>query len=198
MEEKFWNIAPPSTAAAGQMVYYRVKFVTLDVQSNYDWLQVGPTGSEPTYTGSGDLTFNFGMTALPNSWYAFTGTEQSLAYYRQYYSNQYRFASEVTIASTTGITLHFRSSPNNNCYSDTYVNGVYTQVYCTYKGFKVEISQVGGVPTSAPTTSAPSSILLPDNFASYHLPSFGTWAAWSVLLQSVCYPTFECIRLVDV
>jgi hypothetical protein len=199
MEEKYRNIAPPTTAAAGQMVYYRVKIVMFDIQNYYDWLQIGPTGSEPAYTGSGDLSFNFGMTALSNSWYALTGREQDFAYYRQYYtgSNWFRCDSEVVVASTTGITLHFRSYPNNYCYSYTYVNGVQTQVFCTFKGFKVEISQVGGVPTSAPTTFAPTGILLPDNFPNYHLPSFGTWTA-CLSYFGVCYPTFECIRLVGV
>jgi hypothetical protein len=170
MEEKFWNIAPPSTAAAGQVVYYRVKFVMFDTQNNYDWLVLGPTGKEP-FLPNGNVGFGYGSGTFGNTgWYRVDGREVDRAYYLQYYG--YKFFSEVTIPSTTGITLHFRSYPYSY-YCQTYNPSTGLYDACVFKGFKVEISQVGGVPTSAPVTLAPTSVLLTDDVPGYKLPPLG-------------------------
>jgi hypothetical protein len=176
-EEKFWNIAPPSTAAPGQVVFYRVKFVTFDTQDNYDWLLLGPTGQQPSVPDD-NAAFQYGTSDRGNGWFSVSGREVYKWFYQQYLGVS--ILPEVTIASSTGITLHFRSSANNYCYSYTYTNGGYTQVFCPYKGFKVEVSQVGGVPTKTPTNFIPG----------YTLPALGTFALFRFWIQTIFILTY--------
>ena len=45
-ESMFWQISPPADAAPGQLVYYVVRFLVLDTEGNFDYVNVAPGGSD--------------------------------------------------------------------------------------------------------------------------------------------------------